>query len=645
MRLRHVLLGSLTGMSAGLALASSHLATVDLREHLQACREKDNQACEKVFQMLRSETAGVWGSDDRRDLAEGTKGVPASATDGLHEWFPNRYKRVLCGSLRRFASNCWLGGRITGECDLNNFVEPSGKTWRYISSFYECPPSRIARQRRSRGAPIVPCHRPTDLVEVEITPPPKLRRYLQDRMGWRPGHSWWFRFVHNDRFCAYGPWVLDSGHGNQPEIHPTQLFWWSGASKGNLEGGPWYLFAVQDASERYSRLDSFLLDEAPDTDWKPWAAAPLTNEFVVAVSWACDTKPTFTLATLDQPEAELKSCDDGWAILRSPASLPSCKECKLDVELLRRWHKGRKIHGLLRVAATVGSAREWRESGLGLKLSVSTSPREGNRGCGETVARTMSQPVPTSALDGTAGQPDGDRSFSSSPERHWIAADLMWEATKWEDKEIPTVAGLWRAFEEKLCPNNRCRASDFTFEGVVVARGLSLEIDPFVVGLPFDDMWDRHLREDGKIEDCQLTWCTDPDPTTVASPLKPARLRYDCTKLLALNEATRVTMPEQGPYVWLEAEVELRAGRGDQVRSADCRWLVSPYAFSVKQNFADDVIKDGVSEFPKDALEDLVIRIAEDGIATLDELDFLLTRLRAPQPPGTTLPTAACTPK
>jgi hypothetical protein len=100
--------------------------------------------------------------------------------------------------------------------------------------------------------------------------------------------------------------VADLAHAAKAEIHPAQLLWWN-ESAGSLPArrdpfapdGPWALFLLQDASNRYSQKHHFILSDPPPpgSGWQPWAAAPVTGVFEVAFFTEKDeaNPPTFEL--------------------------------------------------------------------------------------------------------------------------------------------------------------------------------------------------------------------------------------------------------------------------------------------------------------------------------------------------------------
>jgi len=194
------------------------------------------------------------------------------ATDGLHDWTPvDGYKTKLCGRLHRFTNHCPGRRFVFDECDWNLHVVPVKPHGSVVARTRELSPrSKIGscRATDTNGAAAAFY----DCVETEVTPHgtlPPFGNWLGNEVstGLPPGWK---------EVCNYGPWVTDSGHGHQPEIHPAQLRWLrDGASRS------FTLFLVQDASSRFAARRHFIHQRRP-VDWAAWAQTPLHGEFRVA---------------------------------------------------------------------------------------------------------------------------------------------------------------------------------------------------------------------------------------------------------------------------------------------------------------------------------------------------------------------------
>lgn len=114
-----------------------------------------------------------------------------------------------------------------------------------------------------------------DCIETEVTPHKDLRDMLDLE-----------RKFEGETVCVYGVHVHDGGHGNgKPEIHPAEAIWLR--ESGDRGGGSYRLFAVQDGSRRFDRLDYFNSTLHP-SQFTPWVASPLDLQYSIAV--ALDTQ-------------------------------------------------------------------------------------------------------------------------------------------------------------------------------------------------------------------------------------------------------------------------------------------------------------------------------------------------------------------
>jgi hypothetical protein len=68
-----------------------------------------------------------------------------------------------------------------------------------------------------------------------------------------------------DTFGMYGVITTDGHHGHNPEVHPVQQFWFRDKNIFNEEQKAYYLFFIQDASDRFD----------------DWAASPVYGQYKV----------------------------------------------------------------------------------------------------------------------------------------------------------------------------------------------------------------------------------------------------------------------------------------------------------------------------------------------------------------------------
>jgi hypothetical protein len=171
-------------------------------------------------------------------------------------WYPlDIYKQTLCGTLHRF--EFWDGAGA--EADWNNFIIPSA------SHAY------ILEDARPVATPdqIQSCGSPGNCLEAEVTPDERFyenpwftRSTLQSVVTGKP-------------LCTYGPWVYEEAHGNRPEIHPSELYWWTDTP--SPDETTYYLLILQDDSNRFDRTDNYT-----GSIVRPWSKNPRTGEFRVA---------------------------------------------------------------------------------------------------------------------------------------------------------------------------------------------------------------------------------------------------------------------------------------------------------------------------------------------------------------------------
>jgi hypothetical protein len=188
-------------------------------------------------------------------------------------WVPYRTKKTtLCGTLHHFNFTDPWGN----EDDWNNYIIPSEvEPFRRLLTdpltFGWADPDHVHN-----------CATAHDCMEAELTPDQDFR-----------GNPWFPRVFGDERdqsplegeqLCTYGPYVADSNedHGNRPEIHPSELYWFQSPPDEFGRGTVTTLMLLQDDSERFDRPSDYDLPDTPPDGWRPWAAFPRTGEFSLA---------------------------------------------------------------------------------------------------------------------------------------------------------------------------------------------------------------------------------------------------------------------------------------------------------------------------------------------------------------------------
>ena len=169
-------------------------------------------------------------------------------------WYPfDIYKQTLCGTLHHF--NFYDG--YGDEGDWNHFIIPA-PSHSYLLE--DAKPIANADDLHQ-------CNAPGDCMEAEITPD---EDFYENR--WFPksaGKS----DLEGRAICTYGPWVWEEAHGNRPEIHPSELYWWK-ESEPALE--TYTLMVIQDDSNRFDRPGNY-----SGTIVRPWSKFPRSAEFKI----------------------------------------------------------------------------------------------------------------------------------------------------------------------------------------------------------------------------------------------------------------------------------------------------------------------------------------------------------------------------
>jgi hypothetical protein len=212
-----------------------------------------------------------------RDVLGHKMGPNIAKRTGLGlNWYPlDIYKQTLCGALDRFGFYDGAGA----EADWNNFIIP-GMGFEYI---LEDARSLVDEVNDPSSSPIQDCAGgENNCVEGEVTPDehfyenPWFTRTVTLTENF-PGIRIELSSVREGRpLCTYGPWVWEEAHGNRPEIHPSEMYWWS-EETGAASESRHILMTLQDDSNRFDNTDNYNGNIV-----RPWSKFPRINEFKVA---------------------------------------------------------------------------------------------------------------------------------------------------------------------------------------------------------------------------------------------------------------------------------------------------------------------------------------------------------------------------
>ncbi|MCG6926021.1 MAG: hypothetical protein LJF30_11995 [Acidobacteria bacterium] len=415
------------------------------------------------------------------------------AVDGIHSWvFAHPCKLTVCGSPQSFEENRRLFW-ISGEYDLNNNIEFDDDFEQNRLNRHLC----IAPSRGDEAAAPGPflalqeprlCFPRTKTLHVEITPPAGLRPLMRRLWLEDPPNGWyrWRRSLYDQQTCVYGPFVADTAHAAQAEIHPAQLYWWNERldSPGGRRDpfgadGPFALFLIQDGSNRYTQPHHFVLGTAPPdgSDWRPWAYGPLEAVYHVAFWSARSDPPRFELTPYEyggetSPSPIPESCEsdrvqeltagDGIVYARVCNGTGRRRGTGVDVESqwlcecdpgkrprgwTGEWCPEPGFLGKLTLRMNAGGAREWREGFLAVRLTDSRSP--GRRLAGATLtALDRSKPETEKPTEQLTWRPGPDPPWEQvAPAPDPTAAEarprLFREAGWPEEVDYPETS-LWR---------------------------------------------------------------------------------------------------------------------------------------------------------------------------------------------------------
>jgi hypothetical protein len=201
-------------------------------------------------------------------------GYPVADNEG--PWKPvNGKKMVVCGLL----NNYFVYKGSGDEYDWNLEIIPA-LDFKYIIEH----PRRLVEDKSNWKT----CERNGffyDCFQAEITPDETLfendwfpDRELEFNGSLKPEWLQADPIALNQNVCVYGAWVLDGGHTWRPEIHPTEAIWWRNRSEGKDE---YFVFGIQDDSDRYDDPGDFEFDQDFGVRWRPWAKAPIVTQIKI----------------------------------------------------------------------------------------------------------------------------------------------------------------------------------------------------------------------------------------------------------------------------------------------------------------------------------------------------------------------------
>jgi len=211
------------------------------------------------LQFIRDKSLGVSGTDPLGHKIGPSVAYRSWPPLGMN-WYPiDIYKQTLCGQLHHFKFYDKFG-----EADWNNYIIPSDPYKFIIADVSVAKPDQIPN-----------CVGSHDCLEVEVNPSKLFR-----------DNNWFMASTDQTTLagknvCTYGPWIYEEAHGNHPEIHPAELYWWTNA-QGGAEPSEWFLMQVQDDSDRFGKSKNFTGPDPRPVWWHPWAESPRTGEFKIS---------------------------------------------------------------------------------------------------------------------------------------------------------------------------------------------------------------------------------------------------------------------------------------------------------------------------------------------------------------------------
>jgi hypothetical protein len=197
------------------------------------------------------------------------RGYPARKFFVINNWYPmDDVKQTLCGKLHDFKFFDGLGS----EADWNNYLIP---TQSFVPLLEEGIASAKPGKVRDCGGGRDNC------IETEITP---VQSFFENPYFPRDTEK---SPLEGTTICTYGPWVGEKLHGDRPEIHPSELIWWTNTVGGQPEH---FFLVVQDDSKRFHNAGRF--DGPSDRPgWRPWSGAPRSAVLRIAFEWTQSETP------------------------------------------------------------------------------------------------------------------------------------------------------------------------------------------------------------------------------------------------------------------------------------------------------------------------------------------------------------------
>jgi hypothetical protein len=189
-------------------------------------------------------------------------------------WYPaDIFKHTLCGTFHHFNFFDPWGD----EADWNNFFLPSPRF-----AFLRDDILAFADSEDVHKCDGIAC------MEAEITPDEHF--YNNPWFPADAGSSAW----EGSPMCTYGAWVWEEAHGNRPEIHPSELYWWREPWPQSWGGGHVvWMMLLQDDSNRFDRADNYGGPSTMPSWWRPWSKNPRTGKFKIAFD--APPRPSFLL--------------------------------------------------------------------------------------------------------------------------------------------------------------------------------------------------------------------------------------------------------------------------------------------------------------------------------------------------------------
>lgn len=250
-------------------------------------------------------------------------GYPSAFYDGIRNyyWTPvNGKKIVACGIFKQFSiydgNSGWPFGNDShdDEYDWNLSIIPSSDFSYIITHVYENNPSTkdwitVKHNGKEYNA-----------FQAEITPDETLfdNPWFPNReLKWNPPlePAEWLQpdpIALDQNVCVYGPWVMDDHHNHRPEIHPSEAIWWRKRLEGKDE---FYVFGIQDDSNRYDEPSGFEFNQDFGLGWRPWAAPPIVTQIQIPFEYdgTFSDYPIITIEELIPGQRIVPLPENNWA--------------------------------------------------------------------------------------------------------------------------------------------------------------------------------------------------------------------------------------------------------------------------------------------------------------------------------------------